>query len=120
MVQVVQVVQVAQPVVSAGLVCPEPDAAHADARSSQAGPGRAVPSEAQAKPKPRPPSRYLWAALITRIDEVLPPIFPLCFGPMRIIAFLTFSADIHKILQHIGCRQPSCAHYPGTRATAGG
>ncbi len=55
--------------------------------------------EPQPKPKPRPPSHYLWAALIARIYEV----FPLtCGGPMRIIAFITFSADIDKILEHIG------------------
>ncbi len=26
----------------------------------------------------------------------------MCGGQMRIIAFITFSADIHKILEHIG------------------
>ncbi len=36
------------------------------------------------------------------IYEVFPLICPHCFGPMRIIAFITFSADIHKILEHIG------------------
>ncbi len=56
----------------------------------------------QAKPKPRPPSHYLWVALIARIFEVFPLICPHCFGPMRIIAFVTFSADIDKILEHIG------------------
>jgi len=55
-----------------------------------------------AKPKPRPPSHYLWAALIARIYEVFPLICPVCRGQMRIIAFITFSADIHKILEHIG------------------
>ena len=56
----------------------------------------------QVKPKPRPPAHYLWAALIARIYEVFPLICPHCGGPMRIIAFITFSADIHKILEHIG------------------
>lgn len=45
------------------------------------------------------------AALIARIYEVFPLICPHCGGPMRIIAFIafiTFSADIHKILEHIG------------------
>jgi hypothetical protein len=54
------------------------------------------------KPKPRPPSHYLWAALIARIFEVFPLICPMCGGQTRIIAFITFSADIHKILEHIG------------------
>ena len=45
---------------------------------------------------------YLWAALIARIYEVFPLICPMCASQMRIIAFITFSADIHKILDHIG------------------
>ncbi len=53
-------------------------------------------------PKPRPPSHYLWAALIARIHEVFPLLCPMCGGQMRIIAFITFSADIQKILDHLG------------------
>jgi len=64
--------------------------------------GAAAQPEPPAKPKPRPPSHYLWAALIARIYEVFPLICPMCGGQMRIIAFITFSADIHKILEHIG------------------
>lgn len=30
------------------------------------------------------------------------PLCPNCGGQMRIIAFITFSADIQKILEHIG------------------
>ena len=60
------------------------------------------PEPPPAKPKPRPPSHYLWAALIARIYEVFPLICPHCGGQMRIIAFITFSANIHKILDHIG------------------
>ena len=54
----------------------------------------------------------LWAALLARIFEVFPLICPLCGGQMRIIAFITFSADIQKILDHIGvglCPQSSFA-----------
>jgi hypothetical protein len=64
--------------------------------------GVVVQPEPPAKPKPRPPSHYLWAALIARIYEVFPLLCPTCGGQMRIIAFITFSADIHKILEHIG------------------
>jgi hypothetical protein len=67
-----------------------------------AGVGAAAQPEPPAKPKPRPPSHYLWAALIARIYQVFPLICPMCGGQMRIIAFITFSADIHKILEHIG------------------
>ncbi len=40
--------------------------------------------------------------MIARIYEVFPLICPMCGSQMRIIAFITFSADIHKILEHIG------------------
>ena len=40
--------------------------------------------------------------MIARIYEVFPLLCPMCGGQMRIIAFITFSADIHKILEHIG------------------
>ncbi len=60
------------------------------------------PAKPKPKPKPRTPSHYHWAALIARIYEVFPLLCPMCGGQMRIIAFITFSADIHKILEHIG------------------
>ena len=68
------------------------------------GVGHAFP--AQAVPtQPVPPKRaahYLWAALIARIYEVFPLLCPVCGGQMRIIAFITHSADIRHILDHIG------------------
>lgn len=64
-------------------------------------PDTAVPTEPPTKPKPRPAAHYLWAALIARIYEVFPLICPNCGGQMRIIAFITFIADIQKILEHI-------------------
>jgi len=39
----------------------------------------------QSNPKRRPPSHYLWAALIARIYEVFPLLCPVCGGQMRII-----------------------------------
>ena len=65
-------------------------------------PSTAAPNEPPAQPKPRPLSHDLWAALIARIYEVFPLICPMCGGYMRIIAFITFSADSHGILEHIG------------------
>ena len=44
----------------------------------------------------------LLAVLIARIYEVFPLVCPICGGPMRIIAFITYSADIRQILEHIG------------------
>ena len=63
--------------------------------------GKAVQPEPAPQPK-RAPAHYLWAVLIARIYEVFPLVCPLCGGPMHIIAFITHSADIRHILDHIG------------------
>ena len=39
--------------------------------------------------------------LIARIYEVFPLLCPMCGGQMRIIAFITHSADSRQILEHI-------------------
>ena len=68
--------------------------------------GVSNPFPTQAEPaqpvQPKRPAHYLWAVLMARIYEVLPLMCPLCGGPMRIIAFITHSADIRHILEHIG------------------
>jgi len=43
-----------------------------------------------ARPKPRPPSHCLWAALIARIYGAFPLMCPMCGGQMRIIEFIPF------------------------------
>ena len=67
--------------------------------------GNAVPTQPEpgeaATPK-RSPAHYLWAVLIARIYEAFPLLCPMCGGQMRIIAFITHSADIRQILDHIG------------------
>ena len=40
--------------------------------------------------------------MIARIDEVFPLLCPICGGQMRIIAFITHSANIRQIPDHIG------------------
>ena len=61
--------------------------------------GNALPTQ----PEPaKLAAHYLWAVLIARIYEVFPLLCPLCGGQMRIIAFITHSADIRQILEHIG------------------
>lgn len=89
-------------------------AAPSQQATAQAGPASAgesahglapLGSAVQTRPDPVPPKRsahYLWAVLIARIYEVFPLLCPLCGGQMRIIAFITHSADIRQILQHIG------------------
>jgi hypothetical protein len=39
--------------------------------------------------------------LIARIYEVVPLVCTICGGQMRIIVFITHSADIRQILEHI-------------------
>jgi hypothetical protein len=84
------------------------------------------PTEVRAEPAqpvpvpPKRPAHYLWAVLIARIYEVFPLLCPNCGGPMRLIAFITHSADIRQILNHIGVESEPPAHQPGTRAAAVG
>jgi len=68
------------------------------------GAGNSLPTQAEpAQPvQPKRPAHYLWAVLIARICEVFPLVCPICGGQMRIIAFITYSADIRQILEHIG------------------
>ncbi len=51
---------------------------------------------------PKRAAHYLWAVLIARIYEAFPLLCPMCGGQMRIIAFITHSAEIRHILNHIG------------------
>ncbi len=60
-----------------------------------------APEPAQPVP-PKRPAHYLWAVLMARIYEVFPLLCPICGGQMHIIAFITHSADIRQILEHIG------------------
>jgi hypothetical protein len=61
----------------------------------------ALPSQSEPV-LPKRAAHYLWAVLIARIYEVFPLLCPLCGGHMRIIAFITHSAEIRHILNHIG------------------
>jgi hypothetical protein len=61
----------------------------------------------------------LWAALIARIYEVLPLLCPNCGGQMRIIGFITYSADIRHILGKSGTRRSRRASGLGVWAAEG-
>ncbi len=50
----------------------------------------------------RSPARYLWARLLARIYEVFPLVCTQCGTEMRIVAFLTDTASVTRILEHIG------------------
>ena len=45
---------------------------------------------------------YLWAMLIARIYEICPLDCPQCGGELKIVAFLTESDPIRRLLSHIG------------------
>ena len=89
----------------------QPAQVQAEPASTGAVAGAAAPEAGnplltQAEPtqpvQPKRPAHYLWAVLIARIYEVFPLVCPICGGQMRIIAFITYSADIRQILDHIG------------------
>ncbi len=46
-------------------------------------------------------AHYLWAMLLARIYEVLPLLCPQCGAEMRIIAFVSESEPIKRLLAHI-------------------
>ena len=50
----------------------------------------------------RSPARYLWAALLARLYEILPLRCALCGSQVRIIAFITDEPAIHCILSDLG------------------
>ena len=125
-VQTVQTVQTAQPLE----VRSEP--ANTGAGEGALGvsdplPTLAEPAQPAQPVQPKRPAHYLWAVLMARIYEVFPllcSLCGLCGDQMRIIAFITHSADIRHILEHItGAyrgRDRAPAHHPGTRAAAVG
>ena len=59
----------------------------------------------------RSPARYLWAMLLARIYAAFPLNCPKCGAQMRIIAFITETASVQRILSHIGepCTPPRIA-----------
>jgi len=65
----------------------------------------AIPTQASAKemePSQNRGARYLWAALLARIYEVLPLNCPHCGAEMRLIAAITDKPSTKRILTHIG------------------
>ena len=62
-----------------------------------------------------------WAALLQQIFEVDPLACPTCHGAMRIVAFITQTSVIDRILTHLRTRAAREAHAgprspPSTRA----
>ena len=63
------------------------------------GPASAI---ADSPPQKKRPASRSWAMLMARIYETLPLVCPRCQAAMRIVAFITASATIKHILEHIG------------------
>lgn len=98
---------------SIAVPAPPPAQVQAEPASTDAGEGalgvrNPLPTQTQTQAEPaqpvppKRPAHYLWAALMARIYEVFPLLCPICGGQMRVIAFITYSADIRQILEHIG------------------
>lgn len=82
----------------------EPASTGAVADDAALGTGKAQPTQAV---QPKRPAHCLWAVLMARIYEVLPllcPLCGLCGGQMRIIAFITHSADNITTLRRVALR----------------
>jgi len=54
------------------------------------------------KPRSHDTSRIAWAKLMARVGEEFPLACPTCGGDIRLIAFITESGPIRKILTHLG------------------
>jgi len=54
------------------------------------------------KPRSHDTSRIAWAKLMARVGEEFPLECPNCGGDIRLIAFITESGPIRKILTHLG------------------
>jgi len=58
--------------------------------------------DTHAKPNSHDTSRIAWAKLMARVGEEFPLECPACGGDIRLIAFITESGPIRKILAHLG------------------
>jgi len=66
-----------------------------------------------AEPSTRPPHAYLWPCSSPASMKHYPLTCPVCGATLRIIAFITEAAPVHRILDHIGePHQPPPIHPP--------
>jgi len=75
-----------------------------DNQTAPAPPEPTHPPEPQSRPSKRKASTAasLWAMLLARIYELHPLLCPNCGNDLRIIAFITTTDTIERILEHIG------------------
>ena len=63
---------------------------------------RATESDTPTKPKPKPRPRYSWAELLRRVYLIEVLTCPHCNGRRRLLAFITDTQSITRILAHLG------------------
>jgi hypothetical protein len=86
-----------------GVLAPNaPWRAQVTTMAAQAAPEAASAGDRATEAVHRPLVTSLWAMLLARIYEVLPLVCPRCEAPMRIIAFVTDTPSVTRILQHLG------------------
>ena len=73
-----------------------------DAGNAHEPPSEAAPQRAADAPSFRSPARYLWAMLLARLFASLPLTCHHSGADMRIVAFVTDTAPVQRILNHIG------------------
>jgi hypothetical protein len=49
----------------------------------------------------------MWAVLKARVYEVFPLLYSICCGQMRLMAFITYRANIMQTIDHIGVEAES-------------
>ena len=60
------------------------------------------PQDKKGKSRRASPQASLWALLLARLHALFPLTCPRCGQQMRIIAFVTDTASIRRILAHLG------------------
>ena len=73
-----------------------------DADPTSPPPPPEVSAPAAAAPSSPSPAHYLWAMLLARLFASLPLVCPNCGADMRIIAFVTETAPVQRILLALG------------------
>lgn len=73
-----------------------------DTSLGQASAPKVPPQTVATDTQPTFRAAHLWAVLLARIYEVLSWICPECGNPMRLIAFVTESEPVKRILTHVG------------------
>jgi hypothetical protein len=75
------------------------------ARGQRPGEGDSVHA-GEVEPPPRRPCSSTWARLIAKVFQADPLVCRRCGGPLKVVAYITDSAAIRQILQHLDISPP--------------